>query len=541
MAGYRLPTTTTRVSSDYADHRRRNPPSSEPGTDYAAPYGSTLYAPGSGKVVDIKTTNSGAMGRFVTIDLDDGRRWRAIHLSAVGVSVGRRVARGTVLGKTGGSAYGSNTGVGSHVHVTLWPTHRYVFTSNGPIDFERYVSQPLGPAQRQVVAAGVNGRSKPTTTSSKTQFLEGGAVGDFDGWVRGESVNSNNVWFRGAHSGDWFWSGGFTDRGTHDLKDLNPPAQPDLSGNQRRAVEAGVNGRSAPNTKAGITSTLAGNVVGDFDAWTRGEAVEGNGVWFRGAYSGAWFWSGGFTDKGTHDLVEVQTTTVDPPIKPLPNRVVRDLSYPGETRAWMPPYAYRIKDGELNVRPGGKIAGVALHHTGGTVDQENYFTSKNDRVSCPNEYLNAAGQFIGMVPIELQPSSTGKDVNPYTVAIEVQDITGGPDWLISDDQHERLAEFIAWLSQLDEYKGIPLDIPLDRDHIKGHNEYGTATLCPGPSMDIDRIVARAKEIVKGDPEVPVEPEPEPEPIDGFVVPREIGEQIRSLVEQAFPIDTEGES
>ena len=51
-----------------------------------------------------------------------------------------------------------------------------------------------------------------------------------------------------------------------------------------------------------------------------------------------------------------------------------------------------------------------------------------------------------------------------------------------------------------------MDIKLDRQHIIGHKEAGVnATACPGPSMNLDKIVARAQAINN------VQPEPEPEP------------------------------
>jgi hypothetical protein len=88
--------------------------------------------------------------------------------------------------------------------------------------------QPPAGNQRVVGVNPANGRSDPSTGQPPTQQLDPGTVGTFNGWVHGENVQGNTVWFRGAFSGDWFWSGGFTDTGTHDLEDLNesppPPA-----------------------------------------------------------------------------------------------------------------------------------------------------------------------------------------------------------------------------------------------------------------------------------------------------------------------------
>jgi hypothetical protein len=84
----------------------------------------------------------------------------------------------------------------------------------------------IGPAQRQVKAEDVvKRRSGPSTSSAIAgDPLPAGEIGNFAGWINGEAVNGNPVWFQGT-SGHWFWSGGFTDSGTHDLRDLNsaPP------------------------------------------------------------------------------------------------------------------------------------------------------------------------------------------------------------------------------------------------------------------------------------------------------------------------------
>ena len=78
--------------------------------------------------------------------------------------------------------------------------------------------------QRQAGGSQVNRRAEPTTQSALLEPpLEPNDIGNFDAWVYGETVEGNNVWFRGI-SGNWFWSGGFTDTGTHDLAHLNTPA-----------------------------------------------------------------------------------------------------------------------------------------------------------------------------------------------------------------------------------------------------------------------------------------------------------------------------
>jgi murein DD-endopeptidase MepM/ murein hydrolase activator NlpD len=137
--GYLRPTTTTDISCSWGCHRNRKPSSTEPGTDYACAYGSALFAPEDGVIVDVKSTTSGATGRYVTIDMADGWRIRLLHLSRVLVRVGQRVSRGQEIAKSGASGFGKDWGYGAHVHVTLWNRHGYVFGSNATLDFVRFL------------------------------------------------------------------------------------------------------------------------------------------------------------------------------------------------------------------------------------------------------------------------------------------------------------------------------------------------------------------------------------------------------------------
>jgi hypothetical protein len=173
------------------------------------------------------------------------------------------------------------------------------------------------------------------------------------------------------------------------------------------------------------------------------------------------------------------------------------------------------------------------HHTATTADQEEYFKSLNDRSSCPNLYVNVAGEAIGFIPLYLTPSSTGS-ANSYSIAIETQNTTGAPTWGINDLQHETIAQFWAWVSQQKEFQGVAVSIVLNRQVVIGHNEAGVnATACPGPSMNLNQIVTRALEITK--PNVPpIEPPIDPPPVvETYIVPKNLGQQIKRLVNEAF--------
>lgn len=71
----------------------------------------------------------------------------------------------------------------------------------------------------------------PNTAAPEGESLAPSTVGNFRGWVRGESVEGIDVWFVGT-SGDYFWAGGFTSQSTEGLTDLNtstPPVTPPVT------------------------------------------------------------------------------------------------------------------------------------------------------------------------------------------------------------------------------------------------------------------------------------------------------------------------
>lgn len=139
---YRLPSSTSEVSCSWACHRDRNPPSSEPGTDYATPYGSTVYAVADGTVTWTQTHPGNATGRFCEYRLTDGRTTRTLHMSRVDVAPGRKVLKGQPLGLSGASGMGQDWYYGPHIHQTLWPGEAWATPT---IDFQLYVGEEPPP------------------------------------------------------------------------------------------------------------------------------------------------------------------------------------------------------------------------------------------------------------------------------------------------------------------------------------------------------------------------------------------------------------
>lgn len=177
-------------------------------------------------------------------------------------------------------------------------------------------NQPLAGYQRKASYAAKY-RSEPKSTATLLQTFVAGEVYDFKGFVHGESVDGNDVWFVGRYTGGYVWSGAFDDKGTHDLTDLTPRPDP-LQDFQRQVGNSVINYRSAPQIKPdNVIRTFNPGEILDFDAWTRGALVDGTDVWFRGRYTGGWSHAGGFTNQTTTGLTEVKLEVTPAPTTPV--------------------------------------------------------------------------------------------------------------------------------------------------------------------------------------------------------------------------------
>lgn len=209
-----------------------------------------------------------------------------------------------------------------------------------------------------------------------------------------------------------------------------------------------------------------------------------------------------FLNAGTKLKAVTITKPTTPPV------TTRTPVYPGTSVAYNTPNGGVLNDEGKKIASrtpaNASIQYLYIHHTAGTQDDTTYFLSANDRKSSPTWYVKANGTTVEFVRPKDRPWSTGA-IDNLSLTIETQNSSGSPTWGISDASHERIAQIAAWLSQQKSVDGVNVEFTLDRSHVKGHKEApGASTACPGPSMDLDRIVARAKEIVAGT--VPPQPE-----------------------------------
>lgn len=84
------------------------------------------------------------------------------------------------------------------------------------------VPSTLQPFQREVGNNGVYYREHPSTSATIIKEFAAGEILDFKGFIKGENVSGNDIWFKGKYTGGYSWSGSFTDSGTSGLPDLTP-------------------------------------------------------------------------------------------------------------------------------------------------------------------------------------------------------------------------------------------------------------------------------------------------------------------------------
>ena len=133
-----------RVTSSFQAHKDRNPSSRNPGTDYGVPTGTPVKAIADGMITGTVETFRGSGGRMIFQQLPGGHNADYLHLSRIDVKTGQQVKQGDIIGLSGASGLGSETGYAPHLHLAF----RRGGTSTmgiGNIDFETVVGS-LAPA-----------------------------------------------------------------------------------------------------------------------------------------------------------------------------------------------------------------------------------------------------------------------------------------------------------------------------------------------------------------------------------------------------------
>jgi murein DD-endopeptidase MepM/ murein hydrolase activator NlpD len=470
------------------------------------------------------------------------------HMSSTVVNNGQSVTKGQLLGKSGNT--GASTG--PHLHwETLPPNPDFRNGFAGRVNPENYGIVPRGttapapPAtasnQRTSGSEPVNRRLEPNTSKPPIDPpLAPNTVGTFDGWIRGESVNGNNVWFRGALSGNWFWSGGFTSQSTTGLTDLNPvaPTPPPTTNAAERIVGANASRkRSAPNTSSTVVGELAPGTKVVFAGWANGQAISdavaSTDIWYRHS-EGWWAWAGAFTKVSKDGLKDMNaqaptptpTPTPEPPSsdrKPVsettPNwdasspaaNPVYPLPEPKPTGVVLPStIAQRSEAVSLNGytigRPDPKGPNhIVLHHAASTSMSGVINTLRGTNGAPTANYVVGGSELVEMVPEQSSAWTNGRwTSNLYSVTFEMLNASGSSatGWF---PPSQETMETTAWAMARAAQKWN-IDLPLEHGiNVFGHKEVSkSATACPG-ALDIKAVIRRANEIIAVNPVPTVQP------------------------------------
>lgn len=157
-------------------------------------------------------------------------------------------------------------------------------------------------------------------------------------------------------------------------------------------------------------------------------------------------------------------------------------------------------------RQGAAVTGIWIHHQadGAGHDSIDYMIGYNDRGSHPTYAIDDNGEatVVGIIHPDLAPSSTFYVNDRSAVTVEIANTGGAPDWPVSMEALEQVAQIIAHHA-----KESPRENRAERNQPGvtqkgfwvGIHKQVAATACPGPFVERhwDWIVDRANQILGG--------------------------------------------
>ena len=282
------------------------------------------------------------------------------------------------------------------------------------------VQETLAPNQRR--SQGSKARREASSQSEKVDdgYLDPGTAWYFKGFVRGESVEGNNIWFVGQNSGLYYWSGTFD--GGADTTGLAEIGAPSVGPKQRIVTGDGVYGRKGPGTSYEYQREEASGVTLSFQGWVEGETVNLNGfttnVWF---FDGSLYYSAAcFTSQSTDGLTKV-AGTVDPVPPTIPDWKKR---IPDSSLAkWIgsPNFNYR------DPRPATEApTHVTLHWMDGTLAGTDAQFQKEDPGSASTYGVGQTEIHQYVREIDYQQADGDQNSNRWGLSIEHEAGTNSP-------------------------------------------------------------------------------------------------------------------
>ena len=306
----------------------------------------------AGEIID--SGRSGVIGHWLCVQPDGAPDERDIycHMYEPSTIESGRVQAGDILGRTAGWGESPGSGwSGPHLHFVVsnrsdggYNTSRPDYDPNPRINAALAAATLLGPNERR--STGSRARREATTASEKVDdgYLDPGTKWTFNEFTRGESVDGNNVWFKGPNSGLYYWSGSFEGGAdTTGLREIGAP----LASNERRSTGSRARREATTASEKVDDGYLDPGTKWTFNEFTRGESVDGNNVWFKGPNSGLYYWSGSFEGGAdTTGLREigappVVTPPVTPPVETVPEWKKRIPDSPLAKWVGSPNFNYR--------------------------------------------------------------------------------------------------------------------------------------------------------------------------------------------------------
>lgn len=144
--------------------------------------------------------------------------------------------------------------------------------------------------------------------------------------------------------------------------------------------------------------------------------------------------------------------------------------------------------------PNVRINGLNVHHWADTTMSGYRRLVESSDPASANYILFDNGTLVGSVPEEYRAWTTSSyDNDKDKITVEIQNSTGAPSWRISDKAMHTLIRLYADLAERHSF-------PATRSHIKGHQEYGVATACPGPYLlpRLDNVARSARTLNEKD-------------------------------------------
>jgi hypothetical protein len=213
----------------------------------------------------------------------------------------------------------------------------------------------LEPYQRIPVSVGARYREQPNTSARIIEVFTPPEAVNFKGFVRGESVDGNDIWFVGRFTGGYSHSSGYTDSSTNGLPDLQPAEKP-LTANQRKVGTDAMNIRSSAKVDTvnnNVVRLIQPGEVITVKGFVVGQNVDGNNRWFV-LEDGTFTWSGGYTNQDVanlSDLTPKPPTPAPTPVYPAPTSdglvtAVINKKYPNNPLMYAPGDLVDIGNGQ---------------------------------------------------------------------------------------------------------------------------------------------------------------------------------------------------